>query len=456
MKSIVAVNCDIPTAERALNYFSGASLRDFDIAVFNPRFPPCERVYFDGGGSVFSIEATKDLANAKTHWLRELTNCLKAGKTVFVVLDEHQVDAGAIGSTTKNRQRTYSSMPIHNYGAIPGALEVSNTKGSKIVSVEPRYRGLLDAINDFAEYRVVISSNAPKPIYAAKDGSTIGAECRFKDWPGVMVLLPFFQFSGGEFVERASGGEEVWTDKALRASNALTSQLVDIDKVLRTSSKSAPPPHWMSEIAMPAAVGHIDQAISELDKRIEVLQQKRSEEVSRKADLMKYSRLLYENGKPLERAIEKALRLLGFSAEGLEAGALEIDHVITSPSGKRMIGETEGKDNSAIDITKFRQLESNIGEDFQRDEVTEPAKGVLFGNGFRLNNPADRAEQFTEKSVINAKRLGSSLVRTSDLYTAVAYVLDNPNDDAFKAACRAAIEDAPGGIVQFPKPPGSA
>lgn len=170
----------------------------------------------------------------------------------------------------------------------------------------------------------------------------------------------------------------------------------------------------------------------------------------RRAGVLEYSHLLYETGKPLEHAIEKVLRLLGYSVETLRIGDLEIDHVITGPSGRRLIGESEGKDSSAIDISKFRQLESNIGEDFERDEIDQPAKGVLFGNGFRLTAPAGRAEQFTLKSLTNARRLGSALIRTADLYTVAIHLLDHPDDDAFKAACRAAIEDTVGGIVKFP------
>lgn len=168
-------------------------------------------------------------------------------------------------------------------------------------------------------------------------------------------------------------------------------------------------------------------------------------------EMLVYSHLLYETGKLLESAIEKVLRLIGYEVDTLRIGDLEIDHVIVGPNRIRMIGESEGKDNSAIDINKFRQLESNIGEDFEREEVGTPAKGLLFGNGFRLSPPAGRAEQFTHKSLINAGRLGSALIRTADLYPVAVYILDNPDDDAFKASCRAAIEDTSGGIVQFPR-----
>jgi hypothetical protein len=117
-----------------------------------------------------------------------------------------------------------------------------------------------------------------------------------------------------------------------------------------------------------------------------------------------------------------------------------------------MIGESEGKDTSAIDISKFRQLETNINEDFSRDEVDVPAKGVLFGNGYRLIEPEKRQSSFTQKCLINAKRLGTALVRTSDLYRVVLHILNNPKDEKFKQKCREAIERTRGDIVEFPTP----
>ena len=60
----------------------------------------------------------------------------------------------------------------------------------------------------------------------------------------------------------------------------------------------------------------------------------------------------------------------------------------------RCIGEAEGRDNRAIGIDKMRQLEVNVLEDLSRDEVSEPAKGVLFGNAYRLKG-AVRKTRYT-------------------------------------------------------------
>jgi hypothetical protein len=453
MKSIVCVNTAIPTVDNVLSYVSDGSLRDYDIVVFDPELPWESRINFDAGGSCISIEGAARLNKSMLHWSRELRDALAAGKTVFVLLCPSKDDQVAVGSTmTSKNHRAYQTTTINNYSIVPGKLRVRNARGRGIGVKDSAYKGLYDAIREIVEYRVVFeSSPSMHTVFTAKDGTAVGGVLRFQEDPGSLVLLPYFNFENDEFTAIAND-EEVWTKKALNTGHALVRQLVAIDRMLGGSVELTPPPEWLSAIEMPKAVAQIEAEIAQIDVEIEKLRQQRDEQSLHKANILEYSHLLYETGKPLERAIEKALRLLGYTVETLRIGDLEIDHIVVGPSGKRMIGESEGKDTSAVDISKFRQLESNIGEDFEREEVDEPAKGLLFGNGFRLSDPKERPEQFTRKSLTNAARLGSALIRTADLYAVALHLLDHPDDDAFRTACRVAIEETAGGIVAFPDP----
>jgi hypothetical protein len=126
--------------------------------------------------------------------------------------------------------------------------------------------------------------------------------------------------------------------------------------------------------------------------------------------------LLFEKGKPLELAILEALRTIGFQAAGLVDEESEFDAVFVDPSGRRLLGEAEGKDDKAINIEKLDQLNRNIQEDYgKRPDSTDYAKGVLFGNAFRLSPPAERGSFFTPKCLAGAKRLGAALVRTPSM-----------------------------------------
>lgn len=93
----------------------------------------------------------------------------------------------------------------------------------------------------------------------------------------------------------------------------------------------------------------------------------------------------------------------------------------------------------------------NIHEDLQRDEVLMPAKGVLFGNGFRLHPPVERGAQFTEKCIIASKSQGVALVSTSELFRVARYLSDRPDEDYAKQ-CRTSLLEGVG-VVNLPTPP---
>ncbi|MGH6923376.1 MAG: hypothetical protein ACRED5_06520 [Propylenella sp.] len=93
-----------------------------------------------------------------------------------------------------------------------------------------------------------------------------------------------------------------------------------------------------------------------------------------------------------------------------------------------------------------------MSEDFAREEVEQYAKGVLFGNAFRLQSPESRGDPFTPKCLTAGARLGAALVSTPDLF-AVARYLKEFHDPDYARACRTAIFETSGEVVQFPEPP---
>ena len=159
--------------------------------------------------------------------------------------------------------------------------------------------------------------------------------------------------------------------------------------------------------------------------------------------------LLYGAGGGLERAIARAMTLMGFEASHYRDGDSEFDVVLECSEG-RCIGEAEGRERRAVGIDKMRQLQSNILEDLARHEVKEPAKAVLFGNAHRLLPPDERDEHFTRKCRQAARRAGAALVRTCELFE-VAKKLSDQGDGVFAAACRRAILEAEGTEVRFPR-----
>jgi len=452
MKNICAVNIELPTPSDYANYCAGGSLLDYDLVLFNPEFPDFERTYFSSGGSCISIDDGQVLVKAMRHWSTELRTALEVGKTVFFVLKEYEGDQYATGSTSPRKgERLLQTIQVNNYGVLPIDLTVRNAKGRRMKVSDRDFKNLFDTIKDHAKYEVVLSTKIERPVFTTNDGTNVlGGVVVSEKWPGRLVLIPSFDISG--MTETTDDGE-LWSQAAITFSNRLIAQLLEIDKTLSSAESVTPKPDWLSEVPVPAKVQSFDGKISEINEKISKLESEKQKQEFQRAEHDQYSALLYETGKSLENVVEKSLQLLGYEVDNFTDGDIEIDHIIVSPEGLRMIGETEGKDNSAVGISKFRQLETNITEDFNRPEVEEPAKGVLFGNGYRLAAPNERDCQFTSKCLVNSKRLNTVLVQTPDLYPVMCHILDNPKDSEFKKECRSALETATGGIAKFPKPP---
>ncbi|GAI57947.1 unnamed protein product, partial [marine sediment metagenome] len=241
-------------------------------------------------------------------------------------------------------------------------------------------------------------------------------------------------------------GDECWSQEAVQLGKKLATCLLEMDKALCSSRELTPAPDWTSHARFRVAEEvFLQKDIKAIGGEIQALQEKRSgllAELERAGGLR---RLLYEKGRPLEEAIVLALELLGFKAERYRDAESEFDSVFVSREG-RFLGEAEGKDNKAMSIDKLSQLERNLQEDFAKDNVTEFAKGVLFGNAFRLQPPSQRSEFFTTKCLAGARRSKVALVRTTDLFK-VAKHLKEHKDAAFAKRCRQALLDTEGEIV---------
>lgn len=451
--SIGSVGLDIPGEPEYIEYKSGQSFNDYDVIIFNPELPYYDREHYSTGRTSLSATGSTEAIADMRHWSKEIANAVSDGKTVFIILSEKDVDLRQTGSADfKGKTTIHHTANFDNYEAMPFTVDVENSKGKKIKVCDPRFAELHKILAPFFHYEAYIHTKLGNPIFTTITGSTIlGSIVKLKDKPGHLVFIPKFKID--HLTKEGKDGTTYWNAKGIQVGANLIKQIIEIDRVLRKKSLMTPKPNWVDDQPKPQSLQNLIAKVASIEKQIE---KKIKEKEATTLDINEnelLQGLLFENGKILEEAIEKALTLLGYEVTNLRIGSLEIDHVIINPDGKRYIGEAEGKDSSAIGIDKFRQLESNINEDFERDEVTEPASGILFGNGFRLQLPSERPDEFTEKCYKNAIRLGTALVKTSDLYPIAVYLSDNPMDDNFKIKCRKALEDAKGNLVKFPAIP---
>lgn len=461
---LASVGYDFPSDQvKSLSFYSKSSLLDFDVIVFSPiltaHYHTPDRYL---GKPCYDDDQSFRLREALAHWKRELDDALKHGKTVFVNMCSPETVYVATGKkefsgTGRNQKTTRIVEPVSNYDSLPLKTQPTASTGSKMgVAVE--FRELLNPYWSFAEelsqFRA-IPENAPGSmcIKTQTGEKPVGKVLTHEEGQGVAFLFPFIDLEGEEYQEEGDYGQFVWTDVAMRVGAQLLEQLVWLHNNARQRSAKTPRPDWAEKDAFLLQTEiALNTTIAEINASIGALAEKRDEAEAELLEQAKLRELLYETGHPLEDSLHHALKIMGFETSSYKENESEFDVIFESDEG-RLLGEAEGKDNKAVNVGKLRQLQMNILEDLEREEVEEPAKGVLFGNGYRLTPPEERADQFTAKCVSASNQNGTALVSTSELFKATKYLAEH-NDAEFARQCREAILNGVG-VVALPNPPES-
>ncbi len=424
------------------------SLLDWDIVLFRPLINEFWGSYVDHyqGKPSLDDSSSFQLKEACEHWRRELKQAAETGKTVIVYLpavQEIYIDTGERrhSGTGRNQKTTRIVSLYTNYASLPVDIRPVNATGNAMKLAPLGAEVLAPYWADFSaisEYKVLLSADALSPCITTRNGDKpVASLIRSKTSSGSIVLLPDIDFYPDNFFKQ-QGKDQIWTQPAKQFAAKLVSAVVALDKALHASADVTPEPAWAS--AQEFVLGperSLRSTLLEAERRVEEAQRSMEAIRTQVGAAGQMRALLYEKGKPLEAAIVEALTKLGFAAAPYKDSQSEFDVVFQSAEG-RLLGEAEGKDSKAVNVDKLRQLSMNIHEDLQREEVTQPAKSVLFGNGFRLMPPAERAIQFTEKCVTAAQSSATSLVATTELFRAVQYLAEQPNE-AFATSCRRAI-----------------
>jgi len=460
-KQIFTIGYTIPTFDdNYVDFYDELSLMDADILLISPDSlePRGDWVSFTtSDGGCYNVSASKTYKQKVFTLRKEIEDYLNAGKNVFVLLtkrEEYQLASGV--SSERKGQNTFHTEMYSNYNFLPTNIGTLTSASGKHIefSGNPIFSDFYEKFNKNLEYQLYIENpSGAQIIFTGKDKTKIlGAIYKVKS--GHLVTLPFVKYDEKKFTTyKKKEDKSYWTKDAIKFGKDLVKVFVDVDKALRKGGDRTPPPDWTKGAEFQLAQEQVlKKEIEEKSKKIDELILQKNGLLMKIDQEVRLRDLLFEKGKTLENAINLALEVLGFKAENYNDGNLELDHIITSPGGDRFIGEAEGKDTSAINIDKFRQLATNIQEDLQREEVENPAIGILFGNGFRLTKPSERAEQFTTKCINTAKSSNCVLMRTTDLFRVAKYIKESKNDN-FAKSCRDVIKNSFGKIVEFPTLP---
>lgn len=458
-KKIFSIGYNFPGGlSEEIPFDSDHSLFDCDIIIFNPSIYSFLLNIYDSynGKPALSDSQSFRLQERLLHWNKELKNAFNEGKLIVVLLSPNEVVYVATGEkqysgTGRNRLTTRMLKSLSNYESIPISIQATNAKGKELrINDNTTFiKELLDIIKQYLEYQVYIEGNFSQSLFTTKNATkTLGACVRSANHSGTIILLPYINTEIEEFDEEKNG-ELFWSKKAIVFGNKLMKAILNLESYFKSSTDLSIKPTWINEKGFTLiSEEKINENLLQIEKKIAELfeqKEKNKKELEEESNL-KY--LLYEQGKPLEISIIKALKILGFTANQFKESDSEFDVVFESEEG-RFIGEAEGKDNKAINIDKLRQLEMNINEDFSRENVNKIAKGVLFGNAFRFTHPSERNNYFTDKCYISAKRSNVALVRTTDLFIVSKYLSENKSR-SFSKKCREAIFNTSGEEVCFP------
>ncbi len=470
MKTILTVGCEIPGGiGEYVDFYSKTSLLDADFILFRPAFHLSDyhqREYYLGKPTL-SETLSFGLQDAIGHWRKELADYLNAGKTVFLImsrLEEVYVSTGEkkYSGTGRNRITTRIVQPVSNYDLLPVSRKIYESEGNQMILHSEGHilKEYWQLFGEESQYHAHIEkSNHFRPLVITRHGHRIvGAMFQHQNG-GTLLALPWIDFDRQEFVSEEDEDNvekrETWTHKAIAWGQKYFRTLESLDKAIRSQTEITPIPQWARDDSFKT---NRETALSEerlrIQTKISALEKNREEIEEQLANAGSLKALLFGQGQALKNAILEAMTLMGFKANTYRDSDSEFDAVLECSEG-RCIGEAEGRDRKPINIDKMRQLEVNILEDLARDEVREPAKGILFGNAYRLYPPRDRpAEHFTAKCKKAAERNGTVLIRTCDLFEVAKSLADKPNTK-LAASCREAILDTVGKEIQFPSLPGS-
>ncbi|MDT6941879.1 hypothetical protein RI570_17390 [Brucella pseudogrignonensis] len=435
-----------------IDFESTSTLLDWDITIFVPEIGENFGYYdeYQGKPSLNENESFR-LTEQCEHWRREIKLAVDSGKTVICYLSELRefyVDTGKRNhsGTGKNRQTTHIVSLYSNYHCFPLEAPARKASGTSM-KLSPKATALSDYWKTFGNvstFLVTLGGNPPYAPITTKTGDLLVGGIYSTSSGGSLVLLPSLDFYDDAFF---TNGE--YNDNAKQFADRITHSWLGIDSTLRSDAEVTPTPQWAdSDSFLLLEEKNLKASLLAAEQRLVEAQKQKEQASDALREVGSLRGLLYEKGTPLEGAIIKALRALGFEANNYKDATSEFDVVFSCPEG-RLLGEAEGKDNKPINIDKLRQLAMNIHEDLEREDVTHQAKPVLFGNGYRLQNPSERSTQFTEKCISAAQSSGTCLVQTSDLFRVAKYLSD-VNDQNFAKICRETILTS-AGIATFPE-----
>ena len=436
------------------------SLIDGDMLLFSPKFfnyPHLNQKQFDGE-QLLTKDQSALFRDEFQYWQIEMEIAIKKKKTIFVFCEQPK------------RFYFYSESlicPDFFIGSLL-LLDLPYLKKYRLISgKEIKYHNkntiLKPLWKNFQKY--FWHKIAFQKEYFSKDVYFVPKNFNLKDgesevfggiirtpYDGFVVVLPAINFKHPDFVSglqhSKTGVQKIYDEeKLLNLSHQLIQHIIQIDYTLKSYYTLTPAPAWSNQDEFKInTASKIEKDISNLQAKIQKLDQNRTHLEKRLEREKIPHRLLFENGKPLREAVINCLKLIGFNTTSHYDKQFQFDVICEAEEGI-CLGEIEDKDNKAVEVDKISQLIKALKKYIKNENIKTPLKGVIFGNGYRFEEPDKRPNQFTNECIKIANQQNISLVCTTDLFY-ISQHLKNHLDISFATKCRQAILSTKG-VVPF-------
>jgi hypothetical protein len=424
---MISLDFELPSDEiDHYTFASTVSLFDYDVAFWNPAnslqsYAAYSHTY--QGRDSLSEHTSASLKRDVQRRRNEFLEFLKLGRKLVVFLPGDTkvfIDTGekTYSGTGRNRATTRIVTEFDIMQALPTlALTRQAGSGLEISAASDVIAPLLRATPDAWAYRCVLESHQQlQPLaYLKGTNKLVAGFIREKSSGGLILLLP--DFFPVEPLHEDEEGEEPEHPGELdpARTEALIGWLGGLDQ-----EESVPSPPWAEALRFPTEAAR-QEKLNDLEAAIGGLEEKRDSLRAEEAAEAQWKALVYGWGETLERQVQQAFQLFGFTVAKSEPGRSDLR---ASLGEAFVVAEIKGLAKSAAE-KNAAQLEKWVSTEAAEGRL---AKGVLVVNGWRDLPLLERLEPiFPHQMLQYCEQREHCLVTGLQLLAMVRACLEDPS-----------------------------
>lgn len=425
MKTLL-IDCEYPIENSvSVSFDSPASCFDFDVVIWDVAGTYQE--YELTSGSYQGLPCLSDansvaLLKAIKRRRDEFTELLDMGRAVIIfpaVESSVYVATGEnrTSGTGRNAQTKRIVTSINLYKAAPFELKTTSGNGLAVEPVGSNFASLWRKTKGYWVYRSILNVYpGEKVAQIANTDKVVGSLFRATGG-GVLAILPEPYWEGE--ADESSGEESSGSPSEETDEHDSTPELL-LDWVcsqLAEEAESAP--GWVTSYSFPEEDA-LAATASALQVELDELLRKLDEVKAKQAAEDRWKRLLFTSGESLEKEVERALSVLGFSMLPKISGRADVR---AEADDRKFVVEVKGLAKSAAE-KNAAQLEKWVAEEAIDGDLDW--KPVLIVNTWREVDIAQRSNSdFPDQMLRYSKSRGHCLMTTSQLLAMTRAVLSD-------------------------------